>query len=270
MNNLLKADFFRVFKSKLTYISFSIAHVFPLLIAVLIFVVNLFIIYTYKQEVGTTEGVENALLTSSMFIKSSLSISSNIGIAIPIFSSIFINMDISNGSLRNKIIYGKNRSTIYLSHLVVSICYNVALITIYFLSTVLFTSIFLPYGTEFNTNEVLNIIYLYINSIMSFAFIATITAFFSFVFKSVAPTIILTIVVMYVVTFGSLLQLFANDYIVYAIPLFANGTYTSSAVLGSSGDFDLVLFFEGLLSLLAFGTLNTILGIKIFEKSDIK
>lgn len=272
MKDLLKADFYRLFKNKLTLIVFIIGFALPILMALLIFGVNKLLISEFFAMYDTTEGVENVVLTSRQFIVSALSPMQNFGIAVPIFSSIYICQDMMTGSMRNKLIYGHKRSDVYTSHLIVSIVFNVSLILVYFLSTVLFTSLFLPYGVEFNTNEFKSILLIFMYGIICYVFIATLSTMFAFLFRNLAPTIILTIVSLY----GLSLAVFFNiiidmDYLCW-VPLVSSSEVTTNALAMAYGEMGLNTYhyLAGIGSCIIFGMLFSFLGFLRFKKCDLK
>lgn len=264
MSDLLRADFFRIRKSKLTLVVLIIAVAAPVLITLLYLAIN----NLFYDGLGMA--ADDTIFDAKMLFGSAFSLGNNVGIVIPIFSGLFVMMDINNGTLRNKIICGKSRTKIYFSHLITSVVFNVVTILIYAAVTTALAFIFFDYGCEVNDAEIKNIIYYVISGILSFVFIASVSSFFALVLKSSAPTIIFTVVIgvglCLIAEVGIILQAFEKyNYYIYAIPTLSNYAF----MYGESGISD-AMFWEGAGSMIFFSALNTFLGILAFRKKDIK
>lgn len=268
MSNLLKADLFRVLKSKLTIVMACLCVGFPLLTCLLYFGIDL--LAGFLGEGALT----GEMFNGKLIIAGSFSLSNNLGLVIPIFSSLFICQDISNGTLRNKIIIGENRKKIYLSHLVTTVIFNVAASIVYLIFNVVFSSLFFGYGSAIDGSEILYLFYFFITGIFTFAYIATVSAFFAMTLRSVAPTIIFTVLVgmglSVILSLVQLLNIEKVKYIMYLIPTFSNTVYGSTMSLFGPLPSGAALFIEGVLSYIIFGGLNTLFGILIFKKKDLK
>ena len=118
MLSLLKADFYRMLKSKITIVSLILSIIFPIFVALLYYAIS-----KMPME-GSPEDIEtlSKMFTARAMIGSSFSFTNGIGIIIPIFGAIFVSSDLKNGTLRNKIVIGHDRKSIYLSHLIFDFC----------------------------------------------------------------------------------------------------------------------------------------------------
>ncbi len=263
MNKLLKADLFRIRKSKLSFISLILAVAVPLFIVLMYFGINKLF---NSDDMG---GLGFDLFNVRTMFASSYSLTDNVGLVLPIFSAIFVSLDVTNGTLRNKVIVGESRTRIYLSHLISAILFNVLIITLYAAFTMLFGFIFFDWGVELKGEEVTRLIYIIIIGTLSYVYVASITTFLSLVLNSTAPAIIFT--VLYCLVLGiacSVIQLINYEsfkYLVYLIPTFSNGT---SIIINP--EINNVMFFEGLASLILFTALNTVVGITLFKKKELK
>ena len=277
MKELIKADLYRVVKSKLTMVTLILVIGFPVLMTLMYLGLNAL----SSMEGGDVTGLGlSDLITANMLMSSAYSLTNNIGIVLPAFAGIYVCMDISNGTLRNKVIVGKSRVSIYLSHLIVSIIYNVVAITLYAAVTTGLALLFFDYKTRPTADVVKQILYWAVNGTVSFIFVATISTYFALVLRSIAPTIIFTIVLTMGLSMAtsviSMLDYEKYQYAVYLIPTFTSGFFTLDAMtLGSifSSVYDPpldVMFWEGIASFVFFGILNTVAGILIFRKKDIK
>lgn len=274
MNRLLKADLYRMCKSRLTMIALILASAFPVVV-VLLYVGIRAMAGLEPDMIGS-----ELLFNANTVIGSCYSLTNNIGMIVPAFAGVLVCADYTNGTLRNKVIAGNRRTEIYLSHLIVSILFSVAIITIYTVLTTALSLLLLPFSRDPSGNLFSEVFRFAAYGTMTFVFIATVSTLFAMTFRSIAPTIIFTIVpAILLLTANSVLLMIdysAYKYLVYFIPTFgANFFNLNSAGLfdlmggGVSGS-DTLIFAEGMLSYLFFGALNTVLGILIFNKRDVK
>lgn len=114
MTRLLKADFKRFFKDKLFLIACIIAGAFAISTPLL-----------YKVLFSTLTGMDDLSMlgmildVKTMFF-SAFSLTNNLGLIAPIFILIIIGKDFTYGTIRNKIIKGHSRTSIFLSLFIVS------------------------------------------------------------------------------------------------------------------------------------------------------
>ena len=273
MKRLLKADIYRVLKSRLTLVALILVLAFPVL------VVSLYAAIRAISGIGADADELDFIINANSVIGSVYSLTSNIGLVLPAFAGILVCLDISNGTLRNKVIAGNRRSEIYLSHLIVSVLFSVIMITIYAVMTAGLALLFFPFKTNPSQNLATELLYFIANGTMTFIFIATFSTMLAMTLRSVAPTIIFTIVLSIVLmVISSVLMVIdyqSYRYAVYLIPTFTGnffnlnsfsltGLFTQGAE-ASRG----LMFAEGMLSYLFFGALNTVIGLLLFKKRDI-
>ncbi len=103
MFNLLNADFYKLKRNK----AFLIAILFTIGVAIFM----LYSGYSDKVKYGTTIEVEQLIINYITFI----------GVVISVFVSLFIGIEYSDGTIRNKIVMGYSKYKIYLSNLIVVI-----------------------------------------------------------------------------------------------------------------------------------------------------
>ena len=262
MRRLLKADFFALVKSK------AALAVLIICIAVPIFTVLIYVGLGKIIEDMFKE-IDSSTTFSARFIMfSNFSMTNNIGLIIPIFAGILAMADIRNGTIRNKVIIGQNRTKIYLSHLIVSTVFCVGMSLISFMVLCGGSLIFFKYGPAFNGAEAWNFAKCLIIGLLCFAYVASLTTFFSLVSKSLPMTIIFTLLIMFIFSiFGTIYSALPNDdykYFFYVIPSFA------SQIVVISNELSNELFFFGLGSCLGFYVFNSILGLVLFKKLDLK
>ena len=267
MRSLLKADFFALLKSKLTYIVLFICIGFPIFM-VLVDLGLAKVILDLTEDIEESPIAIEDMFSSKSITFNAFNLTSNIGLIIPIFVGIITMADIRNGTIRNKVIIGKNRTQIYLSHLVVAITFCVGMIFISFLMFFGMSNIFFKYGPEVNAAEVANFFQCLVIGLLTFAYVASLSTFLALSTKSMPLTIILTIVIVIALSLTcTLLPLLPTDkynYIFYMIPTYATAQLSSFNRLGND------VFWFGFGSCLVFIAVNSVLGILIFNKTDLK
>ena len=268
MRSLLKADFFALFKSKITYVVFFICVGFPILLLLMYFVLSKVIDGFDEGGAGLTEAFG---LTAKNIMISIFSLTQNIGIVIPIFAGIITMADIRNGTARNKVIIGKNRTKIYFSHLIVTTLFCVTMISISFALLCGGSLILFDYGVPFKGAEAGNFFKILASGLLTFAFIGSLTTFLSLGTKSMPMTIIFTFLIGFVLGITGLVLTTFLEIIKDAFKIFIYLIPTFSSTYGIlTGQLPNNVFFIGLGSILGFYTLNTVLGIVIFNKTDLK
>lgn len=274
MSKLLKADIYRMVKSRLTLVALILVLAFPVLMVLLYLGIEA--LAGIEAEMG--EAV--SMFTANSLIGSVYSMTNNVGLVIPAFAGILVCSDYTNGTLRNKVIAGNRRTQIYFSHLLVSILFCVVMITIYAAMTTGLALLFFDFTKDESVNFGREVVYFVVNGTMSFVFVSTLTTFLAMVFRNIAPTIIFTIVftiaLMALTSVVSLLDYESYKYVVYFIPTFISNYFNLSSfslisLLGTTAEGSRELMFaEGILSYVFFGALNTAAGLVIFNKRDIK
>ena len=127
MINLLKADFFRVLRTKIVYISLIIAIALPLFIALVNGLTAMAAAGLYPEGYEPSPAGDTLLGNTFSPVMS-------FSYIFAVFPVIVIMMDFGNGTLRNKIIHGYTRHQIYAAHFIVSLVHITA-ITLLFAAT---------------------------------------------------------------------------------------------------------------------------------------
>lgn len=271
MLNLLKSDFYKVIKSKLFVVILSIVGIASIVFTGVYALVN----YLASSEVDAT------YMTFQTSVTSSLSLTTNVGIIVPIFAGIIICNDITSGSLRNKVIIGKDRTLIYISHFIVSMVFNIGIMVVYAGLSAIWGIILLP-TTGF---DALSFFTFLISGLFAFAFLSSFTTFVALSTKSVPLTIILTIIInvalSFIIAIIPEIFLFLPDgieklsdaKIFFAmIPTFTSSSSLLDLIVPETPTNTQIIsrFFIGLASDTVFILLFTLLGIFNFRKKDIK
>lgn len=120
MKNLLSAEFSRLFKNKLYWFLSAAAFVFGAVIQIYIY------LGTVKYDMEPT--ISMGLFAIGMVI----------GFVAAILVSLFVGTEYSNGTLRNKMINGKSRTSIYFSKFIVCCVAMVTILAYYYASSLAF------------------------------------------------------------------------------------------------------------------------------------
>ncbi|MCI9487098.1 MAG: ABC transporter permease subunit [Lachnospiraceae bacterium] len=103
MNRLLSAGFVRLKKEKFLWIAVIFMALFGILMS--------YNAYQYKQEYGLEPSLGRSLFAYGQFV----------GILASVFSGLFLGTEYSDGTMRNKLIAGHRRITVYLSGLILNV-----------------------------------------------------------------------------------------------------------------------------------------------------
>ena len=272
MGRLLKADFFSLLKSKITYVVLGICIGMPLLM------VLLYVGIGAATNSMAGEDLFSSVIKGRDLMFSTFSLSSNVGLVIPIFTGILVMGDLRNGTVRNKVIMGKKRSSIYWSQLFVSTTFCVVMCLISFLVITAGSLIFFKYGYEPSLAETWNFTKALIIGLLTFVYVATLTTFIAMSTKSTGLTIVFTLLVVVGTSLICNLSFLVPEdsfllYIFYLVPTYGASTISSNTLNLLSGGVEMLsnkVFLFCLNSLLGFSALNTLLGILIFNKADLK
>ena len=267
MNDLLRADFYSLLKSKLTYILLGISVGLPIFMIMLYVAINK-IFTSDLTEDAAAMGMGVSVFTGRVVMFGNFSLTNNIGLIIPIFAAIFTLSDIRQGTIRNKIIFGFSRVEVYFSHLIVSVVMCVIASLISFAVLAAGSAAFFEYGVEFDKAEAYNFIRCLITGILLFVYVASLSTFLSLVTKSMPLTITFTLLISVGLgLIGSLSGFITNETyqkLFYILPTYA------STVVATGGEITTEIFLFGLFSFLFFIAANTVVGIVLFKKNDLK
>ena len=125
MLNLLKADFFRVLRTKIVYISMIVAVGLPLFIAGVLALTEASAASLMDPEMAATPSYMGDTLIANTF-----SPIMSFSFVFAIFPVIVVIMDFGNGTVRNKVIHGYTRHQIFAAHFIISLIYSFVLTTL--------------------------------------------------------------------------------------------------------------------------------------------
>ena len=184
----------------------------------------------------------------------------------PVFVVIIIMSDISNGTIRNKIIYGYKRHQIFASHFLSAFVYCFVLMSVYAGFTALFSCLFLG-APELDAARRLTYLYFYILGLLSMAVIVAIATMLSLSTMSSPISMIVTIAICILLGFATtLLASFPMDkaeVFLRFIPYYVLAKAPSENITTA-------MFLEGLGGFAIFTALFYGLGTFLFIKRDLK
>lgn len=268
MRNLLKVDFYRIFKSKTTLVALIVSIVMPLLMTGII-----------ALEVLLIEGVDaaskDAVLSSTfnMIFQVNYQPFGDMGIVLIVFGSIFVMGDLNSGALRNKVIHGYKRSEIYFSHQISSLTFFVSLITISSLMQMLYGLLFFNYNPFGNADMVPYFLMFLLLGTLTFVMVSSLQIFLLLGFKNSPLSIIIPIAlgaIFYIVT--SVVSVFVEEgdairYVLDIIPTYALRMPNSVLSVGVLEIKDMAI---NAVATAGFSILNMLLGLLLFIKKDLK
>lgn len=273
MINLLKADLFRVLRTKIVYISFIVAFVLPL------FVVGVSALSDYAvASIDPEYSSATELGTTLLF--SSFSPLTSFAYIFAIFPVIVIMMDFGNGTTRNKIIHGYNRHQIFAAHFIVSLVYAFIITTIFVVTNSVSAVLMLKVGNV-PSSLISTILLYYALGFLSVILIASVGCGLAMTFMN-AGAIILTVVgILFFQNIGSIIELILQmnevsniEYYIAYLPTVVTESLSSaisSAILYNiETELNITYIIEAIIGTLAISGGFYALGTFVFNKRDLK
>jgi ABC-type transport system involved in multi-copper enzyme maturation permease subunit len=208
---------------------------------------------------------------------SSFSLSNNFGLILPIFVAIILCKDFGGGTIRNKIICGKSRGSIYLSMLTTCTILMLGFIMAHALLTLLVSLIFFDYqATEFTASDFGYLMASLGLEVLIYLMVAALLTFFIVYMKNSGLSIVMYFVIMFVMTIiGSITMtviMFADpEATSYKILEFLNtaNAFTTTAI-GNGASYELGDILSLIIPNAALTVLFIVLGYLSFGKKDVK
>ena len=199
---------------------------------------------------------------------------SNFGLIVPVLLSIIICKDFSFGTIRNKIIIGKSRVSIFLSMFISSATVLCATVLAHALLTLFISLIFFDYQAgQFTAGDFGYLMLSILFEMLVYIFIAALISFLSVFMKNVGLAIVMYIAINFIFTIiGSIVMvasLIAEEKNIILEFLHNINIFTSSLIgTGSSYEFKDIMYI--VLTPIIGTSLFVFLGITVFKKKDIK
>lgn len=281
MLKLLKVDLKRVFKDKLFLVMGILALAFAVATPLLYVVIFSSLGLNTDEMSMTLEALGMSINAKSMFFQS-FSLGNNLGLILPVLLAIILCKDFSHGTVRNKIISGKSRTSIFLS--MYTVCFSVlfGVMVLHALLTMLVSLIFFPYqSTDFVASDIGYFLLSLLFEALLYAFVSALVSFLCACTKNMGLAIVsyvAIVMIMSVVT--SMLQVGA-----LMVPVAGDGysaiqkvleflqdvnPFNFAAVIGVGTEYSAREVLCCILSPAILSAGITLLGIFKFNKKDIK
>ena len=274
MRDLLKTDFKRVLKDKLFLILCIVAAVFalssPLLYKALFALVP-------PEEMAEVETMLAMQINAKMLFFNAFSLMNNFGLLLPVLITIVLCKDFSHGTIRNKIISGKPRTSVFFSLLITCSVFVCGIMLAQALLTLAVSLLFFDYQpTEFTASD-----FGYFMASIGFKLlicllVSALLTFFIVTMKNAG----LAIVMYFVVNFGCVIigvvtqtvfPFLDADTAAYGILQFLNRANAfATMIVGNGTSYSLAEVLSLLLPNLVITAALILFGWMIFRKKDLK
>lgn len=274
MLNIIKASLYKLFRDK----TFQVTLIIGICLAVF---TNLIYFAIFKSS-DIKETVK--LYSGETALVNSLTPTSNFGLTVPINLVVFTIGEFTYGTIRNKIIAGHKKSSIYLSLVVTGFVFTLIMMTSYCFLCWVLGSIFGGVHASGVIGE--NIGWIILFGFTAYIFIMSFSVFIATITRNIGGS--LPIIIIFFVFLG-LVPTFVNiSHIVegnvevtkdaasrigmWVDPLFILSTYTSSIanIMLSSNTTNGEMIAAGIIVPLTYAALFILLGTYIFSKRDVK
>ena len=274
MRDLLKTDFKRVLKDKLFLILCIVAGVValssPLLYKALFALVP-------PEEMAEVETMLAMQINAKMLFFNAFSLMNNFGLLLPVLITIVLCKDFSHGTIRNKIISGKPRTSVFFSLLITCSVFVCGIMLAQALLTLAVSLLFFDYQpTEFTASD-----FGYFMASIGFKLlicllVSALLTFFIVTMKNAG----LAIVMYFVVNFGCVIigvvtqtvfPFLDADTAAYGILQFLNRANAfATMIVGNGTSYSLAEVLSLLLPNLVITAALILFGWMIFRKKDLK
>lgn len=206
MKGLIKSDYSRVFKDKLFLIVCIIGVAFALIMPLL------YLLIFASTDDPMVQEIAGSITTAKSQFFTAFAISDNFGLVVPILLAIILFKDISQGTVRNKIIGGKSRSSIYLSMYTVCFTIMFSVMLLHALLTLGFSLIFFDYQQgAFTSDDILYLLQSLLFELLIFMFVAALVSWLIVTVKNVGLVIVVYAAITLVMSMISAFLMIAAD-----------------------------------------------------------
>lgn len=269
MRNLLKTDLKRILKDKLFMVASIIAVAFALLGPIL---------YKVLFSALDLDGMLGTLVDAKTLFFNSFMPGDNFGLVLPILILIVLCKDFNGGTIRNKIISGKTRCSIFLSMFISSAVIMCAVMLAHAILTLLFSLVFFDFSSDpFTFKTFLFMLLSVFFEMLVYVFVAALASFLCTSMKNTGLSIVMYIAISFVLAlFGGIISAafsFASpeNKVVYGVLEFLSSTNIfTSTLIGSGSSYSLKEIVYILLPCVIGSALLVLFGILIFKKKDLK
>lgn len=269
MFNLIKTDLKRIVKDKLFLVIGIIGVVFAFLTPLLMFAV------TSMMEDDAVQMLGMSINAKTMFFQS-FNPANDFGLVATVLLCVILCKDFSHGTVRNKIIVGKSRLSVFTSSCIASCIILCGLMLVYGVLTLCVSLMFFEYqSTPFTANDFGYAVVTLVFKMMTFAVTSTLVAFLSVTMKNAGLCMVVYIaVVMLASIIGSVFAtaiIGVEDEIIKGVlEFFVKTNVFLSTVTGNGVTYSVYDVLCVVLSHLVYGAAFYGFGVLAFSKKDIK
>ena len=269
MRNLYISDLKRIFKDKLFLVTCILGGVFAL--------VNPLLNKVLLEALDLDALMLGTMMSAKSMLFSAFLPGDNLGLIMTILIAIIVCKDFSQGTVRNKIISGKSRSSIFISHLLAAATVMCGLMLVHALLTLGISLCFFPYQeTAFTMSDFGYLMISLLFEMIVYVSVAATVTFIATISKNMGICILLCLAVSFGLSIvGSIFQvagmfLMEGDKGYKLVELLnALNVYTSTLIgAGTSYTAKQVLYI--LLAPVITIAGDTLLGIRIFSRKNLK
>lgn len=256
MLNLLRSDFYRLFRSKSYYICMAVAFALSILEIVIVYMMN----KTSGNNVSTT-AFNGFAFGMSAFT------GGNIPMLLGITTAIYVAADFAHGTMKNVVSKGFSKIHIYLSKLITMIVASFLFLFATMLVATISATIISGKLGEFTGEYVWQVFKILGIELLLYAALTSILLLVSMVVKNLGGVIAINMIYILIFDqlFFSLLQLIAKDKILFTkYSLLNNITFYAGEVIEGSD------YLRSALVALVILVITIALGLFVFKKSDVK
>lgn len=202
MINLLKADFNRVLKDKLLLVMGILAVVFAV-------VTPLLYVLIFSGAGIADDPMITGMVSAKAQFFSSFSIGNNLGLIAPVLLIIVLCKDFSFGTIRNKVIAGRSRSSIFISLFIVCFAVLLAVMLLHAFLTLSVCLVFFDYqATPFTADDFWYFFESLAFEILVIMFVAALLSWLCVSTKNVGLAIVMYVAIAFaLVMIGSIIQI---------------------------------------------------------------
>ncbi len=210
MGALLHSFFYRLRRD----LTFRIVAIVGLVLSI-VFPSILFLADFGIYLLDTSVGLSHTFCNGQSLFMSSLSPVQNFGIALPINLISFIVLEFNHGTIRNKVIGGNSKASVYISIYISSLIFTFMLLTGYILITTGLGTLYASFsGGGFDVNGPISLtnstpgsihffIRIIIVTVVSYITVTSLTVFFSTLFRNIGPSIAVVLVLLLILYMSS-------------------------------------------------------------------
>lgn len=263
MIKLMRSSLYKLFRDKTFHIILIIGVVVSVFMPLLYLIID-----SQTGNVGSTCNGYNLILQSASPVQ-------NFGIAIPINLITFIIGEFNYGTIRNKIIAGNKKSSIYLSLFINGLIFSFILLFAYMLISSLLATAFGGFSSEPLNKEQINALLLFlINVVLVYVTLTALSVLTASTFRHIGGSISGTVVLMTFSFVVSIIVFLSSENTPTGLLIFNPLALSSFVSLGLM-PLEQIMKIENImlyqvLSNLFYTSIFLVLGTYLFQKRDVK